>query len=437
MFESIILASLVTGVTALSTKIPKRKMKDKAKINRLFHIAKIAVPNKENKPEFPKFLRQEEKTDYVSYTYKLPLGIPSKLIIQFQEVLSEGLGKPVEIDYNNYILNIKVFKRELPFNIEFDYRMCRMNSWKVVIGQSLDGLVYHDFEKTPNTLIGGNPGYGKSQLLHTINTQLLVQNGENIDFYIVDLKGKLEFQAYEYIKQCKAVAGNVLETLLVLMKVVADLNKTIEFLRSKGIKNISDSPIKKRKFIVVDEIADLAPGGMDKFERELCIDLLTQIARKGRAAGFRLIVATQYPLASVVGSTLKAVCDAKIGFRLTSVNESKVIIDTSGLEQLPFLEELPDGTMKGAGRIIYKTDRLQTLQVPHVSKEQLKEVLKYNENQTGKPNRIDPTELKMLEISLNQSAPKNNKGPKGKKKQSKDTQNNGGKKVSFGDEVRK
>lgn len=437
MLESIALASLVTIGSSLFTLLPKKKMKDKKKIERIFWLAKVVVPDKNGKPIFAKFLKQEDKVDYFSYKYKLPMGIRSKKVMELKEALIEGLGKPVEFAYDNYVLEVKVYKQELPFRVDFEYPMCRMKTWKVAIGQSLDGLVYHDFEKTPNTLIGGNPGYGKSQLLHTICTQLLVQQGENVEFYIVDLKGKLEFQEYEHIKQCKAVAGNVLETLLVLMKVVEDLNKTIEFLRSKHIKNISDSPIKKRKFVIVDEIADLSPGGLDKFERELCIELLTQIARKGRAAGFRLIVATQYPLASVIGSTLKAVCDAKIGFRLTSVTESSVIIDTGGLEQLPFLRELEDGSHEGAGRIIYKTDRLQTLQVPHVSDEQLTEVLKHNENSTGKPNRIDPVELEKLKISLDQSNPKNRKGPKGKKKHAEGSQNNGGKRVSFGPETRK
>ena len=46
--------------------------------------------------------------------YELPVGMPSKIIRKVEDVVSEGLNKPVRIQYDNYKLNIRVFDQEIP-----------------------------------------------------------------------------------------------------------------------------------------------------------------------------------------------------------------------------------------------------------------------------------------------------------------------------------
>ena len=49
-----------------------------------------------------------------TYVYKLPLGMPSKLIQKVEDVVSEGLNKPVRIKYDNYKIMIRVFSKRIP-----------------------------------------------------------------------------------------------------------------------------------------------------------------------------------------------------------------------------------------------------------------------------------------------------------------------------------
>ena len=62
--------------------------------------------------------------------------------------------------------------------------------------------------------------------------------------------------------------------------------------------------------------------------------VLNRLGQKARAAGIHLILATQSPRREVVSGILRANTPARIGLRVTTAVESRLILDRSGAEKL-------------------------------------------------------------------------------------------------------
>jgi S-DNA-T family DNA segregation ATPase FtsK/SpoIIIE len=92
------------------------------------------------------------------------------------------------------------------------------------------------------------------------------------------------------------------------------------------------------------------------------MDILTDIVRKGRGAGYYLIYATQYPSAQAIPMQIKRNIPARLCFVLDSQSASMTVLDAPGAEDLP---EMP-------GRGIYKDTKQTIIQAPYMSNEQIK-----------------------------------------------------------------
>lgn len=397
------------------------KNSDKKKIKRLFKIANICV--KENDElRYPTYTRKEVHENYTSYIFTLPLGIPSKLIQKFQEIISESLYKPILVEYNNYHLEIKVFNHEIPTFYDWSPTFLKDNTWEVCMGKSLDDYIYHDFEKTPHMTCGGMTRYGKTVFLKNAITDLTLQQPDNVEFYILDLKGGLEYIRLKYLKQVKAIAENPEECLEVLAHIKSQVEERMRVMKKNDYTDIRDSSIKKRTFIIVDEGAQLAPDrSMSKPQKDMlgaCQRLLEYIAAVSGGLGFRLIFCTQYPTADTLPRQIKQNADAKIGFRLPTQVASQVTIDENGLEELP---RLP-------GRAIYKTDICTELQVPFIDNKKMWEVLgQYESKDDPKTKSLVRNIMQPSSTEVrNQETTTSNAQPTGNKEQSKDTESNDG-----------
>ncbi|PGS33316.1 cell division protein FtsK [Bacillus cereus] len=350
----------------------KSKNDDKRKIQVFFEVAGIAIKrNNEEKLQYPKFQKQIDDDRSTTYVYTLPLGIPSKIIQKVEDVVSEGLNKPVRIQYDNYKLNIRVFHREIPKKWNWSTGLVKKGKWRVPMGQSLEKMIYHDFDKTPHMVLGGLTRMGKTVFLKVLLTTLIEANPENAHVYLIDLKEKgLEFSEFSNLKQVVEVADSVEKAHRALGKIMGKIEERGKLMKENGHKNIVETKEKDRYFIIVDEGAVLAPAkGLPRHVnkiREECQYMLSYIATVSGGLGFRLILATQYPTVTSIPSVVKQMSDAKLGFRLPTRVASEVVLDESGLETLPSLP----------GRAIYKSDRLTEIQVPYISDEMMWELLK-------------------------------------------------------------
>lgn len=192
-----------------------------------------------------------------------------------------------------------------------------------LLGQTTDGgKMWMDLAQNPHMIIAGATGSGKSTLLHNIIANLL--NYNDIDITLIDPK-RIEFTEYE--KKISSI--KVRYTYEDSVEVFQNLIKIMEF-RYGLLRSGKLSSELKPLVVIVDEFADLIMQDKNNvFYMALC-----RLAQKCRAARIHIILATQRPSVNIINGTIKANFPARIACRVTSHVDSKVIIDSSGAENL-------------------------------------------------------------------------------------------------------
>lgn len=318
----LLLAPAVGLTVALFGNKFKGKNDDKRKIQVFFEVSGIAI-KREDKLHYPKFQKQIDDDRSTNYVYTLPVGMPSKIIQKVEDVVSEGLNKPVRIDYDNYKLDIRVFRREIPTNWPWSTELVKKGKWCVPVGQSLERIIYHDFDETPHMAVGGLIRMGKTVFLKNLFVSISLANPNHAHFYLIDLKEEgLEFSEYKKLKQVEQIAETPEQAHAMLLKIMEKMNERGKYMKERGIKNIVHTKERDRYFIIVDEGAVLAPSkGLPKGQNQMleqCQYMLSHIARVGRALGFRIVFCTQYPTGDTLPRVVKQMANAKLGFRLST-----------------------------------------------------------------------------------------------------------------------
>ena len=81
--------------------------------------------------------------------------------------------------------------------------------------------------------------------------------------------------------------------------------------------------------VIVDEFGDLIMTAGKEVELPIC-----RIAQLARAVGIHMIIATQRPQASIISGAIKANFPTRIAFKVSSMIDSRVILDRPGANQL-------------------------------------------------------------------------------------------------------
>lgn len=258
-------------------------------------------------------------------------------------------------------------------------------SWKVPVGETYKEMIYHDFDATPHLVGGGTTRYGKTNLIKVIITSLIMNNPNDVELYLIDLKAGVEFYKFRNLRQVKRVATNVEETYRLLVDLMTKLEEQKSIFREKGWSNIIETPVKRRTFVIIDEAGDLVPEKfMDRKERDMhaeCQWMLAHMARIGGAFGFRELFFSQYTTSDVLPRQIKQNCDAKICFKIQNGYSSEVILG-EGFTQAADIPKIP-------GRAIFKDGAdLYELQVPLISDAYMQRVLRnYYVNEVAKNER--------------------------------------------------
>src|SRR5574342_124567 len=239
---------------------------DKKKIQKIFENVGYGIRDKEGKLKTPRFRSKEDILDGkevigTTYKYSIPLGLPATKMAKLEKeikVFGDGLGKPVEVEFKGK-LHIHVYDKELPPILHYGAIPKRRDEWVVPLGKAVSGMVWHNFDHVPHMTLAGTTRFGKTVMLKVLMTYLIENHGDDVEFYVIDLKGGLEFGRYENIRQVKAVAANPVEAAELLEYLQTLYQDDYVMYRQKFYANVVETNIKVRRFVIVDEGAQLAP----------------------------------------------------------------------------------------------------------------------------------------------------------------------------------
>jgi DNA segregation ATPase FtsK/SpoIIIE, S-DNA-T family len=252
----------------------------------------------------------------------------------------------------------------------------------LALGKDISGKpFYMDLRKAPHLMIAGTTGSGKSVLLHSVMASMLYKASPyELKFIMIDPK-MLELSIYEDIPHLlHPVVINPKESAAALRWAVREMEERYRKMSEEGVRDIEsynrgieklESQDKWQKWlpyivIVIDELADLMMVAPREVEESI-----TRLSQMARASGIHLIVATQRPSVDVVAGLIKANFPARISFLVSSRIDSRIILDTTGAEQL-----LGKGDMLFLQPGTSKLIRIQSALISDEERERIAEFLK-------------------------------------------------------------
>jgi S-DNA-T family DNA segregation ATPase FtsK/SpoIIIE len=193
-----------------------------------------------------------------------------------------------------------------------------------------------DIGKMPHILIAGTTGSGKSVMMNSFITSLLFRaTPDEVRLIMIDPK-RVELTGYNGIPHLMTPVIVEVEQILASLKwAMGEMDRRYKTFAEQGVRNIDAynelAGFQTLPYIVifVDELADLMAYAPVEVE-----DAIARLAQMARATGIHLVVATQRPSVDVITGLIKANIPARIAFNVSSMIDSRVIIDSPGAEKL-------------------------------------------------------------------------------------------------------
>ena len=301
----------------------------------------------------------------------------------------------------------------------------------VPLGRDISGkTVMVNLGEMPHVLISGATGAGKSSCINSLITGLVMRaTPDQLRLVLIDPK-RVELGQYNDLPHLLSpVVVDPRKAANILNWAVKEMESRYDLLAEHGARDItsyhqmiergeiapkrtsahqvgdiiesvtgleSDVPEPEAAtelpyiVIVVDELNDLMMVAARDVE-----DSVVRIAQMARAVGIHLVLATQRPSVDVITGVIKANVPSRMAFAVSSLADSRVILDQAGAERLI-----------GKGDMLLLTassNVARRIQSPWVSEEEVRKVVGAWKSQGGRPETIVaadlPTEKKGITVS--------------------------------------
>ena len=286
----------------------------------------------------------------------------------------------------------------------------------VPIGRDISGkTVVVNLGEMPHVLISGATGAGKSSCINSMVTSLVMRaTPDQLRLLLVDPK-RVEMGQYNDLPHLLApVVVDAKKAAGMLSWAVKEMERRYDLLAESGARDItsyqqmiargelvpeptvaeqvadaieratgleSDVPPPPGPeqlpyiVIVVDELNDLMMVAARDVEESV-----VRIAQMARAVGIHLVLATQRPSVDVITGVIKANVPSRIAFAVSSLADSRVILDQGGAERL---------IGKGDMLLVTASSNIaRRLQGPWVSEEEVHRVVEAWRAQGGRRENV-------------------------------------------------
>ena len=227
---------------------------------------------------------------------------------------------------------------------------------EVAVGRDINGhAMMMNLATTPHLLIAGATGAGKSSCLNSLIMSVLMRSTpDDVRMILVDPK-RVEMGQYDRVPHLlTAPVTDPRKAANAIGWAVQEMERRYDLLHDTGFRDVTgynaavdadalESPPGARDsdgeplryerlpfvLVVVDELADLMMVAARDVEESIA-----RIAQMARAVGIHLVIATQRPSVNIITGVIKANIPARLAFAVSSLTDSRVILDQAGAERL-------------------------------------------------------------------------------------------------------